>query len=376
MNASFGIKVLAAGALAPFLINTATAQSWVFTGTSSIWPSATSYNVGIGQFAGTANTPQRLLHVWSTGANQIRLQDQNGSWDLGGGGDFHIIQNSSGSDIFAYYTVSNYIRIGPSAQIYLDVANNRVGIGNTSPAYALDVTGSVHCTGSFVTSDARWKKDINPIDNALDKVLRLRGVTYQFRSDELPEMKFPEGKQVGFIAQEVESVLPEVVNTDDRGYKAVAYQNITALLVEATKQQQSTIAKQQSTIADQQATIADLSARLTRLEALVKGPSLGTSSVGAGSGAVAAAGIQLDQNRPNPSDGSTTISYFLPESIAGADLVINEAATGREIYRAALTQHGKASVVIGDGKLSAGSYVYSVVVNGTVAQSRTMVVVH
>lgn len=70
-----------------------------------------------------------------------------------------------------------------------------------------------------LTSDLRFKKNIAPITSALDTIEKLRGVTFDWRIGEFTNRNFPEGKQVGFIAQEVEKVLPELVTTDKEGYK-------------------------------------------------------------------------------------------------------------------------------------------------------------
>ena len=71
------------------------------------------------------------------------------------------------------------------------------------------------------------------ITSALEKVLAMKGVYYNWKKEEFPEMIFTDNHQIGFIAQELEKVLPEVVNTDEKGYKSVAYSHIVALLVEA-----------------------------------------------------------------------------------------------------------------------------------------------
>ena len=68
-----------------------------------------------------------------------------------------------------------------------------------------------------------------------DPVLQLRGVSLEWDRENHPDHNFPDGRQLGFIAQEVETVLPEVVGTDDDGYKAISYQNIVPVLVEAVK---------------------------------------------------------------------------------------------------------------------------------------------
>ena len=118
----------------------------------------------------------------------------------------------------------------------------RVGIGTTSPSSTLDVNGTISVAGSVVhASDARWKDDIRTIDDALNKVMRLRGVEFSWRRDEFTHMRFEDGTQIGVIAQEVESVVPELVKTDREGSKSVAYANLAALLIEAVKEQQAEI---------------------------------------------------------------------------------------------------------------------------------------
>ena len=115
-----------------------------------------------------------------------------------------------------------------------------VGINNSSPSYALDVSGVARFTGGYTTSDRRWKTNIEPINGALGTLEQLQPVNFDWRRDEFPNKHFPEGKQIGFIAQEVEKVLPNIVETDNEGYKSVSYQSVIPLLVEAVKELQTT----------------------------------------------------------------------------------------------------------------------------------------
>ena len=101
--------------------------------------------------------------------------------------------------------------------------------------------GQINCLEIITTSDKTFKKDIEVIDNPIDKILQLRGCTYNWRVDEFPEKHFGNELQVGFMAQEVEAVMPEVVKTKPNGYKGIAYDKLTALLVEGMKEQQNTI---------------------------------------------------------------------------------------------------------------------------------------
>ena len=126
------------------------------------------------------------------------------------------------------------------SHMYMDLNS---GIGNfyirdgTTTRFTFDDAGSFTATGNVTAySDITLKKNIEEISNALDKVLNLRGVTYNRIDIE------NEPRQTGVVAQEVEEVLPEVVNTDEEtGIKSVAYGNMVGLLIEAIKEQQQEI---------------------------------------------------------------------------------------------------------------------------------------
>lgn len=118
-------------------------------------------------------------------------------------------------------------------------SNENVGIGTTSPGEKLQVTGNITASGDVTsTSDVRVKTDIKPITGALDIVNKLEGKRFN---------KFNK-PGIGFIAQELEQYMPELVHTanDEVGTKSVNYANMVALLVEAIKEQQITINKLES----------------------------------------------------------------------------------------------------------------------------------
>ena len=102
-----------------------------------------------------------------------------------------------------------------------------MGIGTTTPGdYKLYVNGEAYSTVSWSTSDARLKKDLQRIEDALSKVLRLEGLSFLWRTDDYPDRGLPEGRHYGLIAQDVEQVLPEVVKEGGGGEKAVAYSEV------------------------------------------------------------------------------------------------------------------------------------------------------
>ena len=101
----------------------------------------------------------------------------------------------------------------------------------TESAAGIVVGGSVTATGDVIAySDARVKENVTTIDNALNKVTKLRGVTYTRKDVKDKETK------MGVIAQEVLKVIPEIVHKDDKGMYAVAYGNMNGLLIEAIKE--------------------------------------------------------------------------------------------------------------------------------------------
>ena len=115
--------------------------------------------------------------------------------------------------------------------------------GNVSASGNLYYNGSVLCC-----SDLRFKKDIKPINCALDNVMKIQGVTYNWKKDKFPDKKFSSDLQYGVIAQDLEKIFPELVLTASDGYKAVDYSKLTPILVEAIKEQQKIIVSQQSAI--------------------------------------------------------------------------------------------------------------------------------
>jgi len=122
-----------------------------------------------------------------------------------------------------------------------------VGIGGTpSGTYKLEIFGNLKSTSINETSDIRYKKNIRPLTGSLNKVLALQGVNYLWRTDEFPGKGFDTSLQMGVIAQQVESIVPEVVRTDEKGFKSVEYSKLVALLIEAVKEQQKIIDEQKS----------------------------------------------------------------------------------------------------------------------------------
>ena len=156
-----------------------------------------------------------------------------------------MLGNSRKISIGMFDTSGNggtYSEVQSRWHTYYHHGNSCLGINgsSTSSSYGCYVTGALYATDNIVAySDARKKTNITTITSALSKVLNLRGVTYnKIQNDKSVNEK----TEIGVIAQEVEKVVPEVVTyAEDTDQYGVSYGNLTALLIEAVKEQQTTI---------------------------------------------------------------------------------------------------------------------------------------
>jgi len=189
-----------------------------------------------------------MLHLYSSGAESgiSLIKEANGEQSY----SFKCGDAGNGGSYFGLHDETN----GGACRLSVDV-NGNVGINNNSPGYLLDVSGNFACdnqqiysdgNGNLVAnaynlSDMRYKKEIQPISNSLDNLMKLRGVTYLWRQEDFPKKHFSSQREMGVIAQEVEQLFPDLVNTDKNGFKSVNYAKFAPLLIEAIKEQQKMI---------------------------------------------------------------------------------------------------------------------------------------
>ena len=121
-----------------------------------------------------------------------------------------------------------------------DIRKHDTSMTGGTLLFQVDGSGNARATGDVVayySSDKKLKDNLKPISNSLEKLQKLTG--YEFDWNDKQDTY--EGHDVGVVAQEVEEVLPEVVATRDSGYKAVKYEKMVPLLIEAIKEQQQQI---------------------------------------------------------------------------------------------------------------------------------------
>ena len=168
----------------------------------------------------------------------------------------------------------NLDSFGGAPGLYLSEANvnfsnlvlrrgGNVGVGTAFPQQLLDVAGNVRCVSLIQTSAREFKQDIAPLTGALESILKLQGVTYSW-NDKAPEA-VQGHEDIGFIADDVDAVLPEIVSKDESGkVLGLDYGKITPVAVEAIKELNAKNV-------ELSAMNVALEARLARLEALFAG---------------------------------------------------------------------------------------------------------
>lgn len=236
----------------------------------------------------------------------------------------------------------------------------------------------VHADGIFVASDQRFKENISPLNTSLTSLKSIAAVSYTLkpkftnkptnRSGTMSEKDARDQKhfdqyyndinndaiRYGFIAQEVQKIYPELVRTDKSGYMYVDYIGMIPILVNAINELQDKI-------------------DLLESEDLRKTKSIQNESVEfAGSIETEAIVSSLKQNKPNPFNSETIISYSLPESVTNAQLYVYN-MQGRQISKYELTERGNCSLTISASEFEAGMYIYTLIADGKEIDSKRMI---
>lgn len=221
---------------------------------------------------GTTPASDVDMEIRSSDTTRLLVRDDPG---LEGAGIAEVILDASPEETTPFWTLVAYgfdgsmrITQGSTSNTALAITpDRRVGIGGGTPAdgFTLDVQGKIRGQ-SYEDSSRRYKEAIHPIADALDLVERLTGVRWQWIADGTDG--------IGFIAEEVAEVLPELVVHDAEGPAAMSYGQVTAVLVEAVKEQQRQLETQQQRLDDRDAEVhalrqqlAAVVARMDRLEA-------------------------------------------------------------------------------------------------------------
>jgi predicted Rdx family selenoprotein len=232
------------------LLTTASSALNVLTFTKG---NGSTFNVTVNTGSAATVSTASLLTTASVSLNTITFTKGNGSTfnitvDTGsGGGAVTSITNNTNDYILTATggtTINGEGNLrfdGSALKITGSVAiSSSLAIGNITPSTTVGRIDASNDIVAFSTSDIRLKENITPILNPISKIEAIGGYTFDWKPEHKDLHGF-EGHDVGVIAQEIEVIMPEVVTTRDSGYKAVKYEKIVPLLIEAIKDLQKQV---------------------------------------------------------------------------------------------------------------------------------------
>lgn len=292
--------------------------------------------------------------VFSASANISRLWVANSVFAFG----FGVDQNGVGQ---------LFRNINSPTSIMTFNSTGNFGIGRT-PSYKLDVNGNIRVNTTIYSSDERQKSNIVSLSNQTNNLHKLKSVSYTFNetslksSNSLVQTQTMDASKIvsepkpvdnrihyGFIAQEVEKIYPELVYEDDEGILGIDYVSFIPLIIEELKQQNETIEK--------------LKQEITTLKSTSNVPSVNYESAKLGS---------LYQNYPNPFNESTTIKIKLSENVNSAQLCLYD-LSGKQIKNYPVEQRNDVEIIIKGFELQPGMYLYSLVADKKIIDTKTLI---
>ena len=298
-------------------------------------------NVGIG-----TNNPQNKLHV--NGALLVSYGTYDGKLRIAGGNTAPIIGSTTG--------VINFWSSDPQRYAY-NILNAK--------AYKK-------------ISDSTVKEQIIALDSGLNIITQLNAYSYYFKDDSTPNRK----REFGLLAQEVESILPELVDTS-MGYKLLDYDQFIPFLINAIKEQQVQIDMLQQLVTLQEMDLIQLrdevlvlrneleiccdgKGELLEKDTIIYQNDTSTNNLNNLYEAV------LYQNTPNPFNTNTQISFYIPTTAQTAYLYIYN-LNGIQLKSYTLTQRGLNYITLYASELPAGMYLYTLVVDNVIIDSKRMI---
>lgn len=252
--------------------------------------------------------------------------------------------------------------------------------GNVYVGNNLDIDGTAYFSASIVAgssqiSDRKLKKDIIGMESSIDLLMQLKPKSYFFDGEKYSSYNLPKVKQYGLIAQELQEVLPDLVKeshlkriTDPKTNEeirpeldllTVDYVSLIPFLIRGIQEQQEHIVQLNYKIDAQNATISGMKEKTSSST----GISVNSAQLNA----------SLSQNEPNPFAHETVIKYSVNTDAKDASIVVYD-LTGKQINKFPLTEKGNSSLTISAESLHPGIYIYSIVVDGSIIDTKQMVV--
>ena len=278
--------------------------------------------------------------------------------------------NDNSDQLWLHGKRGTYLTMGSSLG-----SNDTIAFFDPSRSTAFTFKVNVNATGIYVPSDERYKENIEPVEDVLQSLMTLEPVSYNLKSHSAMAPVILDGTKeseemdryyraleqgsarYGFLAQNVKDVFPELVHTDNNGYMSVDYIGLIPSLVQS--------------INELRAELDEVKAEKQELEEAL--PALNAPQQSA-QDEINASLTQavLYQNAPNPWSSETVIRYRLPQGVARADIYIYD-MQGAQLKSIPAQGRGESQVTLTAHDLKAGMYLYALVADGALVDSKQMI---
>jgi hypothetical protein len=244
------------------------------------------------------------------------------------------------------------------------ISNNGGDLGLNTNWNTLHVT-QIYSSNQIQPSDEKLKQNIKSLDSALIKINKLKGLKYDFktsafsgRSDTFKSIAISSRfmkNQIGFMAQDVQKVFPEIVVFDSlRMEYGIKYTSLIPYIIEALKELSSEVDSIRKLIPGKKSSLKSASITDNLVNSEIKSPAW------------------LGQNSPNPFNQNTSISYYLPEITKNAAIYIYN-MEGNQVKVIPVYSNGNGSVTIYGNELKPGMYLYSLIADGKEIDTKRMI---
>ena len=297
-------------------------------------------------FPGGNGVPTSSPFIRTTSANSTAaLPDYTWFYD-DNTGLFHPVGGGIGFSVVG----TERMKINNSGQV--SIAGSPYGTAK------LSVNGIAWCSGGIWTpSDLKFKRNIKPIDGALNKILKINGKSYEYKQDEFKDINFNSGKTYGFIAQEIAKVLPEITQVDTLGFYSICYEQVIPILVEALKEQNQEI----ELLKEKTQNCYALQNKYNISEKLLENSQVNNEK-----------DSYLLQNKPNPFDQNTTIGFVLPFNAKNASIIIFN-LNGKSLKSYDISKIKEGELNISGKEFEPGMYLYTLIVDGKELDTKRMI---
>ncbi len=338
-------------------------------------------NVCIGYEAGYNEIGSNRLHIANTRNSTLIYGqfDQNrvgiattrpgNTLDVAGGIDINdYIRHNMDENTYLGFPSLDEIRMITAGNSRLSIKpNGNVGIGTDLPQEKLHVNGNIRVNRLVNNSDIKYKKNISYLSSEVQKLTKVKGVRYQMDVEKYPDNGFRDQEMFGFLAQDLREVYPNLVVEDEFGHLSIDYIGLIPVLVENSKRKTKEIEEIKEALNDLKINYENLLKKIVHLsDHKSKKQTKEKVEIQNKREAI------LYANKPNPFTEVTKISFYLPAECSSATLHIFD-INGRPLRQKVIEDRGKVEVKIYGNELSAGIYLYTLVVDDKEVDTKRMI---